>query len=208
MVLRELLDRARSMAERHAPAVPPSVSLEAYRAEEDALAPLKRDVATLVGELMHFWGFGRSQGRIWAWLYLTPQPMNGSELVDALGVSAGTISTSLKELRYWGVIVPTDVPNRSGRYYTAATNLLPCILKVFREREMELIRRAVDSLEDGVEQAEKAARHPDGEAIGRFVAHRLRRLLQLSRLAGGVLEALIALRLPKPDSLRSSFRLD
>ena len=38
----------------------------------------------MVGRLIEFWGFKRNMGRVWAVLYLSPEPLTAQDLRDLL----------------------------------------------------------------------------------------------------------------------------
>ena len=61
-------------------------------------------VADAVGELMRFWNFKPSLGRIWAILYLSQAPLDAEEIEARSGLSTGNVSMSLQELLRWGVV--------------------------------------------------------------------------------------------------------
>ena len=44
---------------------------------QSQLAPSEAAVSDVVGRLIEFWGFKRNMGRIWAVLYLSPEPLRG-----------------------------------------------------------------------------------------------------------------------------------
>ena len=47
---------------------------------EDALERAIGLAATSIGELMHFWGFKPSMGKIWAVLYLSREPQDAEQI--------------------------------------------------------------------------------------------------------------------------------
>ena len=61
-------------------------------------------VAEAIGELMEFWNFKPSMGRVWAVLYLSTEPLSAEDICSTTGLSAGSVSMTLNELRLWGVV--------------------------------------------------------------------------------------------------------
>lgn len=204
-MLRDLLDLAREVADGAGRRLP--THLPPYDPAADEHAALKHEIAALIGDLMRFWGFSRNLGALWTWMYLTPQPLTSAQLQAALKLSAGSVSTALRELRHWGVVRSVPTPGARAEHLTAETNILPAILKVFRERELELIRRTLETLERAREQAAALKQGEGSKAIAGFVEHRLGRLSAVTRMGHGVLEALIQLRTPDFDILRRAFQL-
>ncbi len=60
-----------------------------------------------------FWGFTRTQGRIYGLLFITPQALSHGEIQKRLDISAGSTSMTISSLLHWGVL------RRSGRLYAA-----------------------------------------------------------------------------------------
>ena len=52
-------------------------------------------VSDVVGRLIEFWGFKRNMGRIWAVLYLSPEPLSAEDLRQLLQLSSGAVSMTL-----------------------------------------------------------------------------------------------------------------
>ena len=53
-------------------------------------------------------------GRIWATLYLAPEPLSQNEICDLLGLSTGLVSSSLKELERLQFVKLLYVPIGDG----------------------------------------------------------------------------------------------
>ena len=148
--------------------------------------------AVSVGELMHFWGFKPSMGKIWAVLYLSREPLAADRIAEATGLSAGMVSMTLNELQLWGVIKRAVEPGTRRKYYEAETDIWAMVTRVFRERELKKVREAITYLGRALELAEHQARSSSPEAMlrSRFVATRLRQLLDLARTGERMLERL------------------
>jgi DNA-binding transcriptional regulator GbsR (MarR family) len=69
-----------------------------------ALWPSEAAVSDVIGRLIEFWGFKRNMGRVWAVLYLSPEPLSAEDLRHALQLSSGAVSMTLSELSRWGVV--------------------------------------------------------------------------------------------------------
>jgi DNA-binding transcriptional regulator GbsR (MarR family) len=158
------------------------------------------EIAALLGDLIEFWGFRRPLGQIWTWLYFSPVPQSAVQLQEALGLSAGTVSTTLKELRHWGVVRLVPRPGKNADVFVAEHDVLPILLKVLRERELELISRAIRVLEAAAASAQAGAE-------GSFFAQRVFGLLNLTRAGYQLLSALLSLRAPDFEGLRRALFL-
>ena len=143
--------------------------------------------ASTMGELVEFWGFKASMGRIWTTLYLSPDPLPADVIAARTQLSAGAVSMTLSELQQWGLIQRVPVPTERKRFYQAETDVWALIRRVFRERELRLVGRAVDQFGRAVELLEEA--HADDPEIA-FALERLRGLLELARIGYGLVEKL------------------
>ena len=146
-------------------------------------------VAEAVGEVMAFWNFKPSMGRVWTTLYLSPRPLTSAELVEETGLSVGSVSMTLSELQEWGVVRHAG---RTGgrRCFEAETDVVKMVTRVFRERELGLIRDTVDKLEQAIRLLDEHGRSnvPAQMLEGRFVVTRARRLLDLANTGHQMLD--------------------
>lgn len=104
-------------------------------------------VAEAVGRLMHFWGFKRPMGRLWAVLYLSPAPLSAAQLAETLKMSAGAVSMALSELEKWDAVQRTWIPGDRRDYFRAESNIWKLVQRVFRERELSLVQDFKSKLE-------------------------------------------------------------
>lgn len=145
-------------------------------------------VAETMGELVEFWGFKASMGRIWASLYLSAQPLSANQLADLTGLSAGAISMGMHELAQWGLIRRVPVPGERKRYYTAHTDVWEVVRRIVRERELRLVGRAVERFEEAANllQAELDT-HPKDRDLQTIVS-RMNGLLVLAKTGYSLVE--------------------
>ena len=149
---------------------------------EDQLSRARELEAQAVGDIMSFWNFRPSTGRVWACLYLSPRPLTAAEIVEETGLSVGSVSMTLQELRRWGVA--NESGRSSGRRcFEAETDVVRMVTRVFREREFQLVKETVEKLEMAVQLLDEHGRSsvPSEMLEGRFVVTRARRLLGLAR---------------------------
>lgn len=145
-------------------------------------------VAETMGELVEFWGFKASMGRIWASLYLSAQPLSANQLADLTGLSAGAISMGMHELAQWGLIRRVPVPGERRRYYTAYTDVWEVVRRIVRERELRLIGRAVERFEEALQLLRAEARSRPQDADLPEVISRMEGLLTLAKTGYGLVE--------------------
>ncbi|MBM4343688.1 MAG: MarR family transcriptional regulator [Deltaproteobacteria bacterium] len=141
-----------------------------------------------IGDLMAFWGFQRSHGRIWALLFLAERPLHAAELAAGLELSAGQISMAVRELERWGVVHAERRQGQRRTWFRAETNLFRMVSRVFRERELEQIRNLARVLQ-------AARRHLDALQPSDVRSQRLQRveaLIAATEVGRDMVERLVA----------------
>jgi DNA-binding transcriptional regulator GbsR (MarR family) len=152
-------------------------------------------VGDAVGRLMEFWGFKRNMGRIWALLYLSPEPRTASDLRELLQISSGAVSMTLTDLTRWGVVKKVWVQGERKDYFTAELALWRMISRVLGERERAEIEAATEAFERAFEQLSSLRASTGGSdraARADFQARRVKALLDLARLGRTLLDALLS----------------
>ena len=139
-------------------------------------------VADTIGELMGFWNFKPSMGRVWSVLYLTRQPLSADDIARRAQLSAGSVSMTIQDLLSWGVIKRAWVPGDRRRHYEAETDILAMVTRVFRERELQWIETVITRLDEAARILDEEGRssHPASMMENRFVATRVESLLKLA----------------------------
>lgn len=160
------------------PEPPPTVPADAAaRARAVALA------AEAIGEIIGFWHFKPSMGRVWAVLYLSAEPLDAEQIEARTGLSAGMVSTTLNELLQWGVVRRQLAPGERRRLFVAEMDVWMLIARVFRERELRLVARTIEQLEAALAILDAEGRGADPRSMhhSRFLHTRVSRLLELAR---------------------------
>lgn len=157
------------------------------------------EVADTVGQLMEFWGFKRPMGRIWALLYLTPDPLGAAEIGEQLRMSAGAVSMALSELVKWGAVKKAWRPGERRDFYEAETSIGKLVQRVLRERELTLVRQFAETLEAAERELGKSPNPAEGPI--EFKRGRLRELESLAKLGETLLTALVSGKAVDPGPL-------
>ncbi len=97
------------------------------------------DLAQCIGEIIEYWGFKRTHGEVWALIFLSMKPVDANFLVNTLGVSKATISSTLTTLTDYGVIELMDKTRPSTQKYVSHPNILHAIFNVLKKREVPMI---------------------------------------------------------------------
>jgi DNA-binding transcriptional regulator GbsR (MarR family) len=162
--------------------------------EKRTLWPSEALVSDVVGRLIEFWGFKRNMGRIWAVLYLSPDPLSAEDLRHVLKLSSGAVSMTLSELSRWGVVRKVWVQGERKDFYAAEVQLWRMISRVFSEREKIEIVVAIETFEEALRLADDQRRSGDAKLRARAELHheRISQLLELARLGKRLLDALLS----------------
>lgn len=178
---------------KKAPSLKFQILLKPEPSPESAL-PAEIAIADAIGRLMQFWGFKRPMGRIWAVLYLSPQPMSAAQLGEILKMSTGAVSMALAELEKWSAVMRTWIPGVRRDYFVAESDIWKMVQRVIRERELTLVvdfGQSVRMAEIQVSDLEKGA-DDDLQSALTYKRERLRRLSDLSLTGETLLKALVA----------------
>ncbi|MCA9719400.1 MAG: hypothetical protein H6713_26420 [Myxococcales bacterium] len=146
------------------------------------LSEAQDELARTFEGIAEFWGFTRTQGRIFGLLFLSPEPMDHGSIRARLQISAGSTSMTLAALQDWGVV------HRDGRMYWAETDLWKLITAVFRRREREKVDDAIARVRHALDLL---ARAPAGDPRVAFARERLSYLLDFFTLGRALLNAVV-----------------
>lgn len=101
------------------------------------------EAVSVVGEVIGFWGFKENHGRIWAFLYLSADPVSTSVIRETLKLSKGATSMLLSELEEWRVILKSTQSMGRERTYVANPNFIEMIVRVMERRESDMLDQVV-----------------------------------------------------------------
>lgn len=147
--------------------------------------------AEAIGDVINFWGFREILGRVWAILYLSPEPLSAKQIRERLDASVGNTSMALTELRKWGVVKKVWNPGERQNRFAAEVDVWRMISNVLAARERGLLVSVRDRLEQCVSILRDERRK--GESVGVRI-ERAQRLLSLTVTAQTILDSFIATR--------------
>lgn len=153
---------------------------------KERVDPAVLKVADAVGALIEGWGFKRNMGRMWTVLYLEDHPLSAADLGDRLGLSTGSVSMLLTELMQWGIVKKAWVVGERREHYEAETSIWKMVSRVFRERELNWIKTALDAFQQAGRELGKA-----DNARRKLIAERIASLTQLAQVGAHLLEAML-----------------
>jgi DNA-binding transcriptional regulator GbsR (MarR family) len=157
-----------------------------------------------MAEVIEFWGFKGSMGRIWTLLYLSRRPMSADEISDRTGLSTGAVSMALTEMLQWGIIERAAVPIDRKKHYQAETDVWAMVRRIVQDRELRLVARAVQRFEAAVAVLEEALVENPGDPEILFMLERLNGLLALTRTGYSLVESFAAVGWFSLDPIRGA----
>lgn len=95
--------------------------------------------ADSVGSAMEYWGFRSIHGKIWTLIYLSNDPIDAGLIIDNLGVSKGLVSTAIKELLEYDLIVEENCGDNRSKFYSAKPHVMDVITGVLKKRESAMM---------------------------------------------------------------------
>lgn len=100
------------------------------------------------GEMGSRWGFNRTVGQMYALMVISDEPVNASQISEALSISRGNVSMGLKELHSWRLIQQHHIPGDRKEYYSPRGSIWEMANTVFEERRKREVDPTLSLLRD------------------------------------------------------------
>src|ERR1700675_2676461 len=117
-----------------------SVKTEMTETTKTKLTPVQQKFILHWGEMGTRWGINRTVAQMHALLYISPQPLNADDIVEALRVARSNVSNSLKELQGWGIVKLVHVLGDKRDHFESMKDVWEMFRVVLDERK----RREID----------------------------------------------------------------
>jgi len=144
-----------------------------------------------MGRMAEFWGFTRTQGRVFCMLFLSPRPVTQAELADHLDVSPANVSMSLTGLLRWGAIRKVYEKGSRKVRYEAEPELRKIIRSVLGGREQNELHEAVESFSEAIDVVRRERQHRQLTPDEEFVRERIQHLESVVRTSNRILALLL-----------------
>ena len=144
-----------------------------------------------MGRIAEFWGFTRTQGRVFCLLFLSPKPMTQAELAERLDVSAANVSMSLNGLLRWGAVHKVYEKGSRKVLYEAEPELRKIIRSVLGGREQQELQDAVEVFSEAVDVVKSERTLRSLTADEEFVRERIQHLESVTRTSARILSLLL-----------------
>ena len=125
------------------------------------LPPLIQSFVLHFGEMGSRWGINRTVGQIYALLYVSPEPLNAEQIVEALGISRSNVSMSLRELQAWNLVLLKHLPDDRRDFFTTPDDVWQILRTLAEERKKREVDPTLSVLREILMQqpASEAERH-------------------------------------------------
>ncbi len=120
------------------------------------LAPTAKRFILQWGEMSAQWGISRSVAQIHAMLYLSPQPLTAEDIADRLGLARSNVSTSLRELRAWGIVKLVHRLGDRRDHFECSQDAWQMLQEILEQRKRREIDPAIEILQACVKDAGKS----------------------------------------------------
>jgi len=166
---------------------------------DDNLINARENFIQGMSRISQFWGFPKAMGAIFAVIYLSPVPTTLEQLVEAVNVSKGTVSTNVRSLERLGMIHKHIQIGDRKDYYFAETNFWQIVRGILKEREKNEFDRAIKSVDESLEIIQSASAEKSKNALTNFYIDRLHNIQSFFNSLDNLVAMLLAL-----DNLRST----
>jgi DNA-binding transcriptional regulator GbsR (MarR family) len=124
--------------------------------EMKALTPVQQKFVLHWGEMGTRWGINRTVAQVHALLFISPQPLNADDLVEALAVARSNVSTSLKELQGWGIVKMVHILGDKRDHFESMKDVWELFRVVLTERKRREIDPTMQMLNECIAESEKS----------------------------------------------------
>lgn len=124
------------------------------------------------GNSTHAFGLGRMIGKVYALLYLTPEPLSLEQVADELKVSKASASITLRQLESWQAVLLINVEGDRRDFYVAQTDfsillrkgIMPGVRKKLRSAGVQIERTLVTTTSDASGSAAASSASSNGDS--------------------------------------------
>ena len=115
------------------------------------------------GNTTHAFGLGRLIGRMYALLYLEPEPLSLQEIASRLKISKAGASTAIRQLRRWNVVVLRRRLGDRRDFYEAQTDFAAMVREGLLPGLRQKMASAGLQIQRTLEAGSAASRESDGK---------------------------------------------
>ncbi len=99
------------------------------------LPPICEAFVLHFGEMGSRWGINRTDGQIYAVLFVSERPLCADEMVERLGISRSNVSMGLKELQSWNLLRQRQIQGDRREFFTTPDDIYAIVRTLVDERK-------------------------------------------------------------------------
>ncbi len=160
---------------------------------EENLKAVNDNMLDGLGKLAEYFGYSKVMGQLYGALLLNPTPLSLDDLAAFLRKSKANVSTNLRILENMGTVREVWVRGSRRKFYTAETDFWRILINVLSNREMRDLERALQVLEQSVEQLRRTMPQMSEEnlKLAQFYVERIDSIRVLFRFAQVILNSIL-----------------
>ena len=120
------------------------------------ITPVQQKFILHWGEMGTRWGINRTVAQVHALLFISGEPLNADDIVEALSVARSNVSTSLRELQGWGIVKIVHVLGDRRDHFESMKDVWELFRVIIEERKKREIDPTLGILRECVTEADKA----------------------------------------------------
>lgn len=101
-----------------------------------------------VGNFIEYWGFKKTQGEVWMYLYASDRPLSVEQVQAFFGFSRALVHLVLGELTSYGLVQRVKVKGIRRAHFQVTDDVWTCISNVLSSRERRIILMAKKAVEE------------------------------------------------------------
>lgn len=171
---------------------------------DDQIFAARENFINGISRISHFWGFPKAMGATYGAIYLSPTSLSLDELVNQVGVTKGTISTSVRTLERLNMVHKHLKVGDRKDYYTAETDFWKIIKGILREREKTEFDIALRSVTDSLGMLPVHGNDKNRD-VSEFYRQRMEGMRDFFNRLDGIVATLLALDDLRAEGLRKLF---
>jgi len=171
------------------PGEPARIARAGRTEPRDRLAEARERFISLWGQMASDWGIPRTMAEIHALLYIVGRPMTADEIMDALAISRGNASMTLRSLVDWGIVSRSHLRGSRKDHYQAEQDVWKLFRTILSKRKSREFDPLLDALQDLRHLTESKA-NPEADDVRAHNA-RLDDMLNIIKLVDGMTDQII-----------------
>ncbi|MEO0795888.1 MAG: hypothetical protein AAFX93_12030 [Verrucomicrobiota bacterium] len=152
---------------------------------KSGLSELESETIAIFVRIVQLVGLPKSLGQIYGLIYICPKPVSMEELVERLGISIGSASQGLRQLRTFKAISTVYVPGERKDYYTPETEFRKLISNFLDDQ----LRPHLETGNGAIEHLNALAEASPVEEREHY-RNRINKLKRLHKIAGNITPAI------------------